>query len=499
MKKARIVVWLGLLMVLATFYCKGSTNSPSPPPTPPQAPLLSPYVGPEYPYDVVSKATLNNAHIRTADIAGFVTVSSGGTPRPIDLTVRINSGQTLHLTRGNKYYYTNLVVDSGGTIKINDVGITSNACLTSIICTNLTMLAGSSLIVDKFYPTNISGSSYSLTFPSENPTSGDSSIDMFGPGIGGYGGPFGTGGITGNQCGGGGDGGYDYANFPGTALTYLQSANAPGYFTGSWNGTAGFAFNDTLDNNNLHGGQGGAAFSGQGFINPSSYGFFGDSYFSGEGGPNYYPPPDNPLNAGPSWQVLYYPLNTGYYSGVRGGTMNGIAGQNFPLLTGIARPAFSLEAAAQGGGGALGGYSAGALFILVLDTLTLQANIDISGEAGYAGGNGGSIDPRQALYMENNLPITPKVYAGHGGGGGGGGAGGGLAIKYEHLGTTNYVLNASGGAGGLGGAGGTANIQLYYPGVGQTNNNFNFENGQPGDNGSSGSPGNLIFQKIAHL
>lgn len=98
-----------------------------------------------------------------------------------------------------------------------------------------------------------------------------------------------------------------------------------------------------------------------------------------------------------------------------------------------------------GGGGGSGGWpgrNGAALYLVVRGTTTGSGQINLSGEVGRLGFNGGS---------------SPTGSAGSGGGGGAGGYGGNLFMRHNGIvGVTTAVSGAAGGAGGINPDGGQA-------------------------------------------
>lgn len=157
-----------------------------------------------------------------------------------------------------------------------------------------------------------------------------------------------------------------------------------------------------------------------------------------------------------------------------GGTADGFTGAGGVLYggnggTGQSRSGSATVIASGGGGGGALSWSGGGLYIKCAGTCSGTGTVNVSGNAGGYGGDGG---------VANNLKITnPKTAYGGGGGGGGAGAGGGKVVLRHKGSAPGWTYNVAGGAGGAGGLGGLANSTGIHV------------DGDPGQSGTAGTNG----------
>lgn len=156
-------------------------------------------------------------------------------------------------------------------------------------------------------------------------------------------------------------------------------------------------------------------------------------------------------------------------NGNAGGVTAAGVGGNIGAVPTAGATGANAAGAGYGGGGGGGGAGGGALILEVCGDLTLGAShlIDVSGQDGALGGNGGA--------------ATGTGHGGGGGGGGGGGSGGMACILYRGTLTGTPNIDISGGDGGNGG-----NAGAGLTGAGSTNGS----GGGGGGGGYSGAGGN---------
>lgn len=145
-----------------------------------------------------------------------------------------------------------------------------------------------------------------------------------------------------------------------------------------------------------------------------------------------------------------------YDNGEFGGSGSGCGGGGGGS---VARPSYDLQGRAAGGGGSGGwpGRHGAALYIFIAGFSSGLGTINLSGENGRAGFNGG------------NGYVISNTYTGIGGGGGAGGSGGKLEVRHIN-GFSGIVFAVSAGTGGAGGTGGGYTAQAGQNGTNGTTN-----------------------------
>jgi len=297
-----------------------------------------------------------------------------------DGALTILNGQTVNLTAGVIKQYTSVDIQAGGTLNINGSSMTQILVRDSFTVNGTIRQNGIESGTFSSSGTTVSGQPYSFT------------VTQMAGGAGGVGGnpAFGSGGAGGAQSNGYGGGGGGGAAYSGD-LKGSVTANGGAGGTANGNGTAG----------------------------QCSVSGTGTSCAQGAGGTG------NVTNGAGS--------NASNQNGASGGGSGGGGG---------ASAHFGGDAQAVGGGGGGGGHKGGhggILFIYSVPTITGTGTFDLSGQNGFAGGNGRSY-------------VADTAGGGGGGGAGAGGSGGHVIIEVPSYTVTTNVAGGAGAAGGLKGA-----------------------------------------------
>lgn len=395
---------------------------------------------------------------QTTDAPAFATGADG------DLTIL--NGQTITIPAGSIRQYDNLDIQPGGTLQVTGDGPN----LTQIVCRTSCNIGGQIVSRNVFNPysisgTTISGLAYSHTVSQRNGGAGGRGEGTPNNPISNptfcEGGQGGTGSLGGGGGGGGGglsvgpeDSSYRVSLFAGNGGTPATFLIGQGKFLGN------------SPPNNSTGSVGG----GLDWVGLA--GNLNTGILNGQNAPKLYLVNSNPGNVS-----IKIGGDGAYNSSIAGGGSSGGSG-GLGYSEGGKGTDYAISAG--GGGGGFRGRHGGAVYVFFNGVITGSGIIDVSGDQGYNGGNGG----------QNTAPLqgggsSAGFFSPAPAGGGGGGAGGSGGLAIVESGGDSLTLNVNGGNGGAGGVTNTAQFAGSF--------SITAQNGFTGQTGNAGQASKVVF------